>query len=460
MKLIKKIMMLCLAFALVLSLNVVASAKDIEVEINEKQLNFDVPPSIISGRTMIPLRFTLEELGATVDWNNKTKVATARTDAYTLTVTLNSKTVVKTINETGEKQNVQMDVAPIVTNGRTLVPVRYMAELLGKAVIWDGTNRKVIIIDTDYILNNIKIKATNLYEYINKIINGELKQDANGGEYSFDFDITYKDPEGKSYNFKFKCDMNWMFDGSNIEFHLNIDPTSFKTTLQTLLNLLGESESTFNIDPKDLKLDFYCDGEKMFFTSPLLKNEAVLDELGFKDEIAGGLLIELSEDEKQEAKEMFQALEEGSFDKIRLFLDEALASITSVDDLQDLDTVIDIICEVFNNQNFTKTSDGYKFSFNQISGLKDNLERFSDQDVEWFFETFKKVAINTNIKISGNEIVDDKGTIEVEFNDPDLGLSISTNVSTRQFKDSSFKFKMPDLTNAFNYNDYMNSQQY
>ncbi|MCQ2749702.1 MAG: hypothetical protein MJ246_07100 [Clostridia bacterium] len=173
-----------------------------------------------------------------------------------------------------------------------------------------------------------------------------------------------------------------MFDGSNIEFHLNIDPTSFKTTLQTLLNLLGESESTFNIDPKDLKLDFYCDGEKMFFTSPLLKNEAVLDELGFKDEIAGGLLIELSEDEKQEAKEMFQALEEGSFDKIRLFLDQALASITSVDDLQDLDTVIDIICEVFNNQNFTKTSDGYKFSFNQISGLKDNLERFSDQDVE------------------------------------------------------------------------------
>ncbi|MCQ2749703.1 MAG: copper amine oxidase N-terminal domain-containing protein [Clostridia bacterium] len=101
-----------------------------------------------------------------------------------------------------------MDVAPIVTNGRTLVPVRYMAELLGKAVIWDGTNRKVIIIDTDYILNNIKIKATNLYEYISKIINGELKQDANGGEYSFDFDITYKDPEGKSYNFKFKCDMN------------------------------------------------------------------------------------------------------------------------------------------------------------------------------------------------------------------------------------------------------------
>ncbi|MCQ2749704.1 MAG: stalk domain-containing protein [Clostridia bacterium] len=67
MKLIKKIMMLCLAFALVLSLNVVASAKDIEVEINEKQLNFDVPPSIISGRTMIPLRLTLEELGATVD---------------------------------------------------------------------------------------------------------------------------------------------------------------------------------------------------------------------------------------------------------------------------------------------------------------------------------------------------------------------------------------------------------
>ena len=38
-----------------------------------------------------------------------------------------------------------MDVAPIVKNGRTLVPLRAAAEMLGLTVEWDGTNRIVTI---------------------------------------------------------------------------------------------------------------------------------------------------------------------------------------------------------------------------------------------------------------------------------------------------------------------------
>jgi len=38
--------------------------------------NSKVVPEIINGRTMIPLRFVTENLGATVDWNDKTKTIT------------------------------------------------------------------------------------------------------------------------------------------------------------------------------------------------------------------------------------------------------------------------------------------------------------------------------------------------------------------------------------------------
>jgi len=38
--------------------------------------NHKVAPEIINGRTMIPLRFVTENLGATVDWNQDTKTIT------------------------------------------------------------------------------------------------------------------------------------------------------------------------------------------------------------------------------------------------------------------------------------------------------------------------------------------------------------------------------------------------
>ncbi|RRD92412.1 copper amine oxidase N-terminal domain-containing protein, partial [Bacillus licheniformis] len=38
---------------------------------------------------------------------------------------------------------VNMDVAPTSRNGRTLIPVVYVAKPLGAKVEWDGTTRKV-----------------------------------------------------------------------------------------------------------------------------------------------------------------------------------------------------------------------------------------------------------------------------------------------------------------------------
>ena len=37
------------------------------------------------------------------------------------------------------------DTAPIILNDRTYVPVRYVAEMLGAMVEWDGTTQQIII---------------------------------------------------------------------------------------------------------------------------------------------------------------------------------------------------------------------------------------------------------------------------------------------------------------------------
>ena len=41
--------------------------------INNKVVNLDAPPEIKDGRTFVPIRFVSEALGATVDWNEKTR---------------------------------------------------------------------------------------------------------------------------------------------------------------------------------------------------------------------------------------------------------------------------------------------------------------------------------------------------------------------------------------------------
>ncbi|PJO41235.1 copper amine oxidase N-terminal domain-containing protein [Lysinibacillus xylanilyticus] len=41
--------------------------------VNGQKITLDVPPQIINGRTLVPLRFISEALGAKVDWNSQTK---------------------------------------------------------------------------------------------------------------------------------------------------------------------------------------------------------------------------------------------------------------------------------------------------------------------------------------------------------------------------------------------------
>ncbi len=44
--------------------------------VNNKAIPLDAAPSIVSGRTMVPLRFVAEELGCTLEWENKTQEIT------------------------------------------------------------------------------------------------------------------------------------------------------------------------------------------------------------------------------------------------------------------------------------------------------------------------------------------------------------------------------------------------
>ena len=118
----KKFTLLTLLLLIVTATTCFASSDDIKVYVDNKLLEFDVQPTIVDGRTMVPMRKIFEELGADVQWDGETKTITGTKEDTTIIMQIDNKEM--TVND----ESVTLDVPPFVTNGSTLVPVRAIAE--------------------------------------------------------------------------------------------------------------------------------------------------------------------------------------------------------------------------------------------------------------------------------------------------------------------------------------------
>jgi iron complex transport system substrate-binding protein len=130
-------MLISLVF--ITSLGNTAEASDVRVLVDGKKLSLDVKPVIENGRTLVPFRVISEELGAKVDWDERTETVTAIKGKTTIKLVLNNRTAF--VNNTRNT----LDVPAVSRNGRTLVPLRFVAEALGANVHYNGTNRTVTV---------------------------------------------------------------------------------------------------------------------------------------------------------------------------------------------------------------------------------------------------------------------------------------------------------------------------
>ncbi|MBQ3110796.1 MAG: copper amine oxidase N-terminal domain-containing protein [Clostridia bacterium] len=96
-------------------------------------------PVIVEGRTLVPLRSVFEALGATVEWNNEKRAAISEKGDLVVVVAIDSKEMM--VDGTPKA----IDVPAQIMNGRTMVPVRAVAEAFGCKVEWDNATRTVII---------------------------------------------------------------------------------------------------------------------------------------------------------------------------------------------------------------------------------------------------------------------------------------------------------------------------
>lgn len=116
--------------------------------------NFEVKPVIRDGRTLLPLRFIAESFGAKVSFDSEKSQVYMEYNNATATFSIGSDEIV--IN--GEKS--KLDVPAQIVEGRTLLPLRNLAEnVLGKKVYFE--NDVISIADSEDDLKQFKGNEAN-----------------------------------------------------------------------------------------------------------------------------------------------------------------------------------------------------------------------------------------------------------------------------------------------------------
>lgn len=127
----------------------------LSVQLSGKTLTFpDVQPFFENGRTMVPFRTVAEALGAEVGYDSGT--VSASLDGTVCRFAIGGDTLTVSDSVTGKVLNtVPLDASPIEKDGRTCVPVRFLAESLGLTVEWDDGAQCAVLYDRDALLGSI-----------------------------------------------------------------------------------------------------------------------------------------------------------------------------------------------------------------------------------------------------------------------------------------------------------------
>ncbi|HOK62954.1 MAG TPA: N-acetylmuramoyl-L-alanine amidase family protein [Soehngenia sp.] len=171
--------------------------RQVSVLLDGNRLDSKIPSFILGDRTLVPIRFVAENFGAVVGWEDKTKTVTVVNGPTVVILTVDSnKVLVNGVERILDKNS----IPKLVTyndNGkldaRTMVPVRFISEVLGYEVLWDSKNYTAQI-NTSTVTNITDIRT--IYDS-----NGN-HQIAIDSDQKLEYEVSY-DSINKKYDIEF-----------------------------------------------------------------------------------------------------------------------------------------------------------------------------------------------------------------------------------------------------------------
>ncbi|MDR2713143.1 MAG: DUF5050 domain-containing protein [Clostridiales bacterium] len=138
---------LCISLSLILITVVILLCNSIawgatpyKLYLGDKEIKFDADPYEVNNRLLVPIRTISEATGAKVGWDGKTNTVTVYRKEDKLNLTIGSSVV--SYNDI----TIPLDVAPILKNGRTFLPLRFVSEWLGLQVNYEGGTVKMFFL--------------------------------------------------------------------------------------------------------------------------------------------------------------------------------------------------------------------------------------------------------------------------------------------------------------------------
>lgn len=117
------------------------AAKGIRLMVNGKDITELAEPRIEDDRTLVPIRFISEQLGAKVTWDGINRIVKVEKDGESFQLIIDSRLV-------GYNNGTSYEVTDVpakIFNDRTFVPLRLVSNALNISINWDEANRHVIV---------------------------------------------------------------------------------------------------------------------------------------------------------------------------------------------------------------------------------------------------------------------------------------------------------------------------
>ena len=367
------------------------------VLLNDKCIAFtDAAPEARNGRTMVPLRATLEAMGAQVDYDQATRSALVTGEKASFTHVIGSDVI--TLSDGTE---VKMDVASYATaSNRTMVPVRFFSQVLGYDVFWDNDYRMVFLLDEETFTKKVDSRLA--------ILNGYLA----GNAKRFDASKNYREDVTLSGTVKvidsIKGDRSYPYSGKasmllgkdSMSMRMSADLSGLAELLEGLAGeKLPETYRAALIKP-ELEAVY---GDKLYYKSPLF--DALMAEVGGTQAVSGawyatdavmsfGALrasMYGGNEDYTVGKALYAAMKQGDANRF-------------YESWSGTEQLAAAAVEMFGDETFTKSGSGYKWHFGKEELAKLLAEAGMDAETAQGFITdigIDELSIDMTLRSDG-----------------------------------------------------------